>query len=385
MARVLQVCNTDFYLSKFLTPLVLELAARGHAIECACEGRSINPRLVAAGIVMHDFWFPRRTSLVEFTTAIQRMRRLLRQGKYDCVDSHNRNASVVARIAAWLEDVPVNLYTAHGFYFHDGQPAWLRELTVLVEVALARITHFTLSQSAEDVDFVVRRGLIRRERILHIGNGIDVERFSMRFNRRLCEERLGVGRSAFRIMTTGRIVKGKGFEDLLQAYARFKKSVPSSQLIMIGGNIAQDVQPFQRHLETAIGALGLSSGVRITGIVENVEEYLSMADVFVLPSYREGLPRSLIEAMSMGLPCIATHIRGCREIITHGTTGFLYKPRDVDALVSLLMHCFENADERLAIAARARDMAARNFNEIDYVSRQVSAIERLLKENPGVH
>jgi glycosyltransferase involved in cell wall biosynthesis len=380
VARVLQVCNTDFYLSRFLTPLVMELAARGHSVECVCEGRAIDERVIARSILTHDFKFPRRGSLSGFWSAIQRMRGILRQGKYDCVDSHNRNASLVARVAAYLEDVPVNLYTAHGFYFHDGQPGWLRELTVLLESALARITDFTLSQSAEDVAFVVKRGLIKPDRIAHIGNGIDFRRFGARLDRNAAEAQLALGPSSFRITTTGRIVRGKGFEDLLSAFGRLRRSVPDSQLVMIGGNIAQDVEPFQREFEARIEAAGLGSSVRITGIVGNVEEYLSAADVFVLPSYREGLPRSLIEAMVIGVPCIATDIRGCREIISDRDTGFLYPAGDVDELLNLLLRYFEKPDERAQMAARGRAAATRDYDERNYVSKQVAIIERLVSE-----
>lgn len=380
MARILQVCNTDFYLGKFLSPLVLELASRKHVVECVCEGDRIDPRLAAAGIAVHEFSFPRKGSPLEFVAAIRKMQMLLRRGHYDCVDSHNRNASIVARVAAWLEGVPVNLYTAHGFYFHDGQSAWLRELTMLLEAGLGRLTAFTLSQSAEDVEIVTRRGLVPRERIAHIGNGIDIERFSPRSERTEIEARLGLESCGFRVATTGRIVKGKGFEDLVRAYASFAKQTHDSELLMIGGNIAQDIQPFQREFSSAIDALGLGAKVRITGMVDNVEEYLAASDLFVLPSYREGMPRSLIEAMAMGLPCIATEIRGCREIVTNGVNGFLYPAGNIDALAELIARCFGTPSERARMGAKARDTALRDFGEAGYLSKQVTAIERLLRE-----
>lgn len=384
MARILQVCNTDFYLGKFLSPLVLELSLRRHVVECVCEGRRIDPRLAAAGIAVHDFSFPRKGSPLEFIAAIRRMRVLLRRGSYDCVDSHNRNASIVARIAAWLERVPVNLYTAHGFYFHDGQSAWLRELTVLLEAALGRVTNFTLSQSAEDVEFAIRRGLVLPARIAHIGNGIDVECFTRRLERAEIETRLGLVSCGFRVATTGRIVKGKGFEDLLRAYASFAKQTPDSELLMIGGNIAQDIQPFQWEFSNAIDALGLNTKVRITGMVDNVEEYLAASDLFVLPSYREGMPRALIEAMAMGLPCIATDIRGCREIVSDGVNGFLYPAGNIDALIELIARCFGDPSELARMGAKARDTVLREFREVAYVSKQVTAIERLLRERSRV-
>jgi len=360
---------------------VLELARRGHEVECACEGPNLDPRFAAAGIVVHNLSFPRQSSPLGFCSAVGRMRTLLRRRRYTCVNSHNRNASFVARIAAWLERVPINLYTAHGFYFHDGQARWLREATILLEALLARITHFTLSQSAEDVRLVVGRGLIPTDRIGHIGNGIDVARFSPQFDRRLIEDKLGLERVAFRIATTGRIVKGKGFEDLLQACALLSAQDRSYELLMIGGNIAQDVEPYEKEFRARTCALQLDGNVRITGMVGNVEDYLATADAFVLPSYREGMPRSLIEAMSMGLACVATDIRGCREIISDESTGFLYPVGNIGALADLLKRCMDNPAERAAVGARARAAAVREFAEDLYVRRQVSYIEHLLRRS----
>jgi glycosyltransferase involved in cell wall biosynthesis len=380
VARILQVCNTDFYLGKFLSPLVLELASRKHLVECVCEGSSIDPRLAAAGVAVHDFSFPGKGSPLAFIAAIRRMRALLRRGNYDCVDSHNRNASIVARVAAWLERVPVNLYTAHGFYFHDGQSAWLRELTMLLEAALGRFTTCTLSQSAEDVAIAIRRGLVPAQGIVHIGNGIDIGRFWRRSGRTEIESRLGLGTCGFRIATTGRMVKGKGFEDLLRAYAAFAHQAGDSELLMIGGNIAQDIEPFQREFSAEVEALGLGAKVRITGMVDNVEEYLAASDLFVLPSYREGMPRSLIEAMAMGLPCIATDIRGCREIVANGVNGLLYPAGQVNALSQLIAQCWRDRGACARLGASARETAVRDFNESAYVSKQISAIERLLQE-----
>jgi glycosyltransferase involved in cell wall biosynthesis len=381
--RILQVCNTDFYLNRFLAPLVLELAARGHEVECACEGGNVDARLLRAGIRIHHLPFPRASSPLAFWAAIRGMRDILCRGGYDCVDSHNRNASLVARIAAWLERVPLNLYTAHGFYFHDGQSALIRELTVWLEAFLAQITHFTFSQSAEDIDLVVRRGLIAKNRIVHIGNGIDTNRFAPRFNRNALEREFGLKPFAYRIATTGRIVKGKGFEDLLHAFARLRSNQAEAELLIIGGNIAQDVEPFQVQFRNHVTALGVQDCVRITGMVDQVPEYLATADVFVLPSYREGMPRSLIEAMAMELPCIATDIRGSREIISDGHDGLMFRPGDVHGLVQLLERCVDPS-LRATLGRRAREKATRQYSEVSYVERQVTHIEALLSNQNDV-
>jgi len=378
MARILQVCNTGFYMSGFLAPLIRALTADGHTVECVCEAEQIQPIAERVGATVHRLSFPRRASPAGFARGIGQMRRLIRAGSYDCVNGHNRNASIVARIAAWLERIPVNLYTAHGFYFHDGQSRYQREATIHLEAALARITTFTLSQAAEDAELMIRRRFIAPDRIAVIGNGIDTMRFRCDAHREDCEDRLGLRRGRFRVGTVGRLVKGKGFLDLLRAFAELHRNTPCADLLLIGGNIDQDISPVQREFLEQARQLGVIEAVTVTGIVREVEQYLSTCDVFVLPSYREGMPRALLEAMSMGLPVIATDIRGCREIVTHGQNGLLYPAGDAARLRMLLTLLQSRPAPRSRLGTEARTTVVNRYQESEYVARQVSAIDRLL-------
>jgi len=378
VAKILQVCNTNFYLSRFLKPLVRELAAQGHEVDCACEGEVADAADFGPGVRFHAFDFPREGSPLQFASAIARMRKLVVAGGYDCVDSHNRNSSIVGRAAGWLARVPVNLYTAHGFYFHDDQSPRARRATIWLETALARITGFTLSQSQEDTRFVVDSGMIARDRILHIGNGIDTARFTPRHERAALERQFGLAHDRFRICSTGRLVEGKGFGDLLEAFARFHADVTDSELLLIGGNIDQDISPFHVEFEHRIDALGLRDSVKVTGLTDRVEDYLGACDVFVLPSYREGLPRALIEAMSMGLCVAATDIRGCREAVRDGRDGLLFPPRDIAALTDVLRRLHPQPELRARLAAAGQLRARGEFDEKRYVAVQVQAINELL-------
>lgn len=378
MAKILQVCNSDFYLSKFLAPLIIALDAQGHRVECVCEGQQFPENFLNSKIIIHSFEFPKKNSPFEFLIAIQKMRRLIRTGHYDCVNSHNRNASIIARIAAWLENVPVNLYTAHGFYFHDDQKPLFKELTIWLEMLLARFTDFTLSQSQEDIEFVTRRGFIKKDKIKHIGNGIDVNRFCINPNRIALEKKLGFKSNTFRIGSVGRLVKGKGFADLLEAFALFHKAVPNAELVIIGGNIAQDISPFQQEFLVKVHSLGLENQVIVTGITSKVEDYLAICDVFVLASYREGLPRSLLEAMSMAIPALATNIRGCREVIIDGVNGFLFEPKDVQKLFELMLKMYQDENLRAQMATLGRNRIVNDYNELNYIQVQVQAINQLL-------
>jgi len=371
MANILQVCNTDFYLTKYLSPLILALVHEGHHVECICDGNNV-PNF-GDGVIVHEITFPKDPSPLQFLHSISKMRKIIRKNNYTCVNSHTRNASIVARVAAWQEKVPVNLYTVHGAYFHGDQSKLERFASTMLEHLLAKITDFTLSQSNEDTLRLIKRAGIKPELIKTIGNGIDTSRFKPNDQRD----------NFFRVGTMGRLVKGKGFMDLINAFAQLHEKHADSQLLLIGGNIKNDIVAFQQHILARIKELKLEDAVVVTGLVENVEDYLATCDVFVLPSYREGMPRALLEAMSMGIPAIATNIRGCREIVVEGENGYLYTPHDVKTLTELLNQVYEQeAKERKYFAENARSHIVNYFDEKDYINKQLYYINNLLSMKP---
>ncbi len=378
MSRILLVCNSPFFLMKMRAPLVRALVARRHAVEIACDADERERASLDLGVTIHRCDFPDSASPAGFAHSIAAMRRIIRPGSFDLVVSSNRNSSIVARIAAWLEKVPVNLYTAHGFYFHDDQGRMGRAFAIACEAALSRITSFTVSVSEEDMRFVIARGIIKPDRIAWIGQGIDVRRFRRVLGRQEAERRSGLHHCPFRIGAVGRIVKAKGFLDLLHAFAAMRSRGRQAELLLIGGNIAQDISPFARQFTDEVKRLRVEDSVIVTGIVDNVEEYLSACDVFVLPSYREGVSRALLEAMGTELAVVATSIRGCREVLRDGKNGLMFKARDVVRLTWLLARLHDDPPLRAQLGQAARECVLERYDERDFVKRQVDIIEQLL-------
>jgi len=226
------------------------------------------------------------------------------------------------------------------------------------------------------------RGFIPSDRITRIGNGIDTSRFRPRQAERTeIESALGLRHGRFRVASTGRLVQGKGFGDLLTAFAELHRDDPTVELTLIGGNIAQDISPYQAEFLAKARALGVQDALVVTGITDRVEDYLAACDVFVLPSYREGLPRSLLEAMATELAVIATDIRGCREAVTP-ESGYLFAPHDVAQLVALLRRLHADPGLRRSLGQHARARVVAEFDERNYVARQVKAIEQLVGRIP---
>ncbi len=372
--KILQVCNTDFYLKNFLTPLILALRDRGYTVECLTEGTGWIGHLVDKGIRIHDFHFPPRASPWQFFLAVQRMKSIIKDSGFHIVNGHNRNSSIVSRIASKMAGIPINLYTANGFYYHDNQSALVNKFSEVFEGAMAKFTTYTLSQSDEDTIRMISKGWIQPDRIRTIGNGVDAQRFSSR-----PKSRVSVSSGKFCVCASGRLVSGKGFEDILRAIS-ITKNRENIELVLIGGNIVQDISPSLEGFTNLISSLGLKDQVRITGMVDNVEEYLNNSSLFVHSSYVEGMPRSLLEAMSIGLPCIATKIRGAREIIDDRRNGFIYEPHDFHELADVIDELFLNRDLGRSVGRNARDTVLEKFQEKDYVQRQVQAMEDLLRE-----
>lgn len=380
MARLLVVCNTDFFLNLFLEPLISELLRRGHQVETACEGTGLREPL-GGRVPHHDFAFPRAKSPLQFSERIGAMARLMRRGRYDLVNSHNRNASIVARAAAPFGRVRRSVYTANGMYFNDAQRRLGYLASNLLEAALSPVTHLTLSQTEEDRILALRRGLVRQDRIRVIGNGVDLETFDPAACTRAEAERLtGMRPVGFRIVAVGRLVQGKGFHELLEAFASFHALYPDSELVQVGGALRTDISPTETDYMRRRQELGLEQAVHTTGMAEPrlVARYLRASDLFVHPSHWEGLSRSVLEAMAMGLPILATSIRGNREMV-RPDWGWLVPPRDVSQLTNNLIDIRRIPPEQLKEMGRLASAHVRSgFSLPDYTARQVDALEELL-------
>lgn len=297
------------------------------------------------------------------------------------VNSHNRNASIVARLAAAKTETQ-SVYTANGYYFNDAQGRGAFAASMALEAALARVTALTLSQTQEDAEVMGRLRLVSKDEVRVIGNGVDLSRFQpiRRDSREDRERRLGLATGRFRFIAVGRIVVGKGFQDLLEAFSSIAAQYDQAELVQLGGNIAQDISPFEADYARRVEELGLQRRVLMTGMTDDVPGFLSVADVYVTPSYWEGLSRSLLEAMAVGLPVLATRIRGAREVIREGETGYMFPPGDVDSLTALMSHVLEvPAEHRFRMGSAARSHIERDFELGAYTQRQADAIESVLR------
>jgi len=310
--------------------------------------------------------------------AILKLFNYFRQIRPGIVHTHTSKAGVVGRIAAKMAGAPHVIHTVHGFPFQPGTPGVKHQLYLQIEKRMAGITDLMLSQSGEDVASAAELGIRpRRGGLLHIGNGVDLGEFDPgRYSasgRLRVRANLAIGETEPVITMIGRVNREKGYHDLVEALGGVGDL--SWRTLFVGPD-----EGFLAAVKQQIDSHGLGERIRILGKRDDIADLLAATDIYVLPSYREGLPRSLIEAQAMALPCVATGIRGCREVVENGVTGFLVAPGDSEALGGALRRLLLDPDLRCRMGREGRLRMRRFFDEAE-VARKVMAIyEEVLKD-----
>ncbi|MED3500112.1 glycosyltransferase family 4 protein [Brevibacillus agri] len=381
MGKILQICAIDQTVESLLLPLIQKLAEEGHEVHTACTDTGRFQALRDKGLTLWPIAIKRKIEPLSNLRSILALYRLMKRERYDAVHVHTPVAAVLGRVAARLAGVSPVVYTAHGYYFHDGMSRGEYRLYYAVEKWFAKhLTDYLLLQSREDYELSVQDGFSPPERIMHLGNGVDVER---RFHpqavspeeARKVRSALGIGADDLVIAYVGRMVGEKGIFELLDAFSRLARESGRVRLLLVG-----DVSDSERDQR----GKALREHCRehpqivLTGFRQDIPQLLAASDIFVLPSHREGLPRSIIEAMAMGKPIVATNIRGCREEVTDGVNGILVEPKQSEHLYKALKKLACDARLREAYGQNSRYLAEEHFNERHVLARQAELFAALL-------
>jgi len=353
----------------FLLPVMRGLRERGHEVIGACaEGPLLDlPR--AEGFRILPVPMARSMNPLPQARALRALINLMRAEKPDLVHAHMPISGLLARAAARITGVPRIAYTCHGFLFNQPGPWWRATLALQLERAAGRLTHTYLTVSAEEAQDARRLGIHANP--IAVLNGRDPARFhpDPAARTRLRAE-LGVGESDCVVIAVSRLVRHKGFVELLAA---MRDTPPQCRLWVVGERLPSDHgEDLTPHFEAAATALG--PRLTMLGYRHDVAALLAAADVFTLPSHFEGLPMSIIEAMLVGLPVVATDIRGPREQVAHEETGLLVPPMSVAPLAAALTSLTQDPALRSQMGATGRQRALERFDEVKIVSRTVDLL-----------
>jgi lipopolysaccharide/colanic/teichoic acid biosynthesis glycosyltransferase len=377
--RVLQLAAADITAKKLLLPLIDRLVAEGYQVYIACSDGRYARELAGKGYRVFTVPIGRQISPLANARALWHLYRLMRRERFDIVHVHTPVAAALGRVAAWMARVPIVIYTAHGFYFHDDMRRWLKQPIIWVEKLLGKITDLTFTQSQEDAITAAREGISEEGRVVRIGNGVDIERFIMPPANDGVRMELGLSQQDKIVGFVGRLVREKGLLELIEAVKEVAKVLPDTRLVLVGETLDGDRdQKAKQALRQAIEQDGLQDRVVFTGFVEDIPRVMAAIDLFVLPSYREGMPRTIIEAMACGKPVVATNIRGCREEVVHGVTGMLVPVKDAASLAEAMKSVLSNPDLAQEMGRAGQQRAVEMFDERTVLDRQMEAYRHLV-------
>lgn len=311
--------------------------------------------------------------------ALAELVRLFRKLRPTIVHTHNPKPGVYGRIAARFARVPVVVNTVHGLYATADDPLSKRVVVYGLERLAACASQAELVQNVEDLG--VLRGLLHvpASKLTLLGNGIDLERFSTggRERRKRIRDELGIPADAVVVGAVGRLVAEKGYRELLDAWSGVAERHPEAVLVVVGPHDPQKADA----LDDALVRSSTDAGVRFLGMRDDVEDLYHAMDAYVLASYREGFPRSAMEAAAAGLPIVATDIRGCRQVVTDGLNGLLVAPRDTAALRDALLSLVGDPDLRERMGSCGAERAIREFDQDRVIATTLETYRRLLVAN----
>ena len=373
--KVCQLCAVDFTLKHFITPLIDGMRAAGWNVTAVCSDGSFVAGMRAAGYRIELLPISRGLNPVRHIISLWRLIRLFRREQFDVLHVHTPVAALLGRVAARIAGIPLVVYTAHGFYFHDDMKATPKAIFTALERFGAKLTDLLFTVSEEDARTALAKNFIAKERLVAIGNGVNTKRFDpaqIEGRERLRKE-FGILDGAVAIGMVGRMVAEKGYGEFLDAAKIVVAQGFQACFIAVGERLPSD---HAAGIDTQLAAAKAALGERLilTGLRSDIPDLLAAMDVFTLPSYREGMPITIIEAMLMAKPVVATNIRGSREEVVGGETGLLVPVRDAAALARAFVALIEDEPLRGRMGRAGRTRALALYDESKIVALQIAAI-----------
>jgi glycosyltransferase involved in cell wall biosynthesis/ribosomal protein S18 acetylase RimI-like enzyme len=295
-------------------------------------------------------------------TAFTELHHLFKKERFHLVHTHNPKPGVMGRVAARLAGVPCVVNTVHGLYAAPSDRARKRIPVLALERMAAAFSDLEMYQSREDLDWARRLRVVSPAKSLLLGNGTDLSLFdpsAVSSERKdTLRKELGIENDALVVGTVGRLVAEKGYREVFAAAQHLRARLPQIRFVAVG-----EVDPDKSDTLTDRDIQHAGEHVTFTGWRKDVRDLLAVFDVFVLASWREGFPRSAVEAAAMAKPLVLTDIRGCREVVRHGVEGLLIPTRSPGHLAEAITLLAQDPALRATLGEAARSRALESFDE----------------------
>ncbi|MFO2464109.1 glycosyltransferase family 4 protein [Pseudomonas sp. 15FMM2] len=318
----------------------------------------------------------RKVSVFSDLVSLIKLFKIFGSEKFDCVLSIMPKSGLLTMLAGYLARVPrrVHIFTGQVWYTKQGFSRFaLKKLDQLLAFSATHLLADSPSQRA----FLIEEEVVRPEKIEVLGkgsiSGVDLARFKPDpMARKKIRQELGLNESALVFLFMARLTYAKGIVDLAQAFTHIAMTCPNAHLLIVG--------PDEDGVEEVVTELSSTFKGRVhrVGFTNNPEAYMAAADIFSLPSYREGFSLATIQAAGVGLPAIASRIYGLSDAVQEGMTGLLHKPGAIDEISEAMARLYSDGELRVSLAEEARKRAHTDFTQSMIVNEMAAYIDRLV-------
>jgi len=291
-----------------------------------------------------------------------------RSNKYDLVHTHSSKAGIIGRWAARLANIPTIIHTVHGWSFNDYQPSILRRFYIFLERITASVTTKIICVSKRDIDIALRYKIAPREKLTLIRYGIPLRKFrESKTDIQLKKRELGIANNDPVIGMISCLKPQKSPADYVRAAIEIYKEIPAVNFLMVGDGVLRS------QCKKILDATTLDGRFIFAGWRRDVSEILDVLDVVVLTSKWEGMPISIIEALSKGCVVVATDACGTSELVKDNVTGYIVKPGSYGQVARKVINVLNDRQLFQSVKNRAYSSIDDSFD----VSRMVNEIDNL--------
>ena len=349
------------------------LVDQGHQVFAVCPRGAFTDKFADYGIDVCTYTIDRKSfnPFKEITTLFK-ITSIFRQIKPDVLHAFTIKPCVYSALASRFANIPsvYGAITGLGSIFIDanrGRISAATFLSYLMKFAFQFVDKIVF-QNGDDLNFFVEGGILPRSKTALIrSSGVDTESFCMKSIslERLdaLRQRLSLPLAHVVVLMVGRAIRHKGVVEYIQAAAMVRDQLSNVDFVLVGGVDEGNPSSVTREY------LGSQSHIHWLGHRDDIAELTALCDICVLPSYREGVPRSLLEAAAMGKPIVTTDAVGCREVVEDGVNGFLVPVRDAGALAQRIVRLAQDAGLRERMGQAGRLKAVQEF-DVRHVVRQ---------------
>ena len=320
--KIMMIATTDNMIWQFMLPHIKHLQQLGNTVECVCArtGFWFDELKDKHNLVVHEIDFGRNPIKLKNFKGYIKLKQLQRERNFDLVYCQQPVGGMMGRLVGKKFKIPV-IYTAHGFHFFKGAPLVNRLIYKPVEKWLSKYTDVQITINEEDYQNALK---MKAKKVFKInGIGIDSNKIKFEdFDKTAFKKELGLNENDKVVLTISEINQNKNYITMLKTIKHLVQEDKSVKFVSCGTGVWKD------KIHAIAKELGIEDNCLFLGYRKDISKILQITDIFLHASYREGLTLSVLEAMSFGIPCVVSNVRGNRDLIVDGKGGFIVEPED---------------------------------------------------------